>query len=98
MKQRTLGKELTVSAVSLGCMGLSHALGAPTEKAEAVKLLRDAFDLGYTMFDTAECYTGVYADGTISYNEELVGEAIRPFRGLTIAFWWIADPLRSARR
>lgn len=81
MKQRMLGKDLTVSAVSLGCMGLSHAFGAPTEKAEAVKLLRDAFDLGYTMFDTAECYTGIYADGTISYNEELVGEAIRPFRG-----------------
>lgn len=80
MKQRILGNNLAVSAVSLGCMGLSHAFGAPTEKAEAVKTLREAFDLGYTMFDTAECYTGVYADGTISYNEELVGEAIRPFR------------------
>ena len=84
MKQRTLGKGLTVSAVSLGCMGLSHAFGAPTEKAEAIKVLRSAFDLGYTMFDTAECYTGVYADGSISYNEELVGEAIRPFRSRVV--------------
>lgn len=61
-------------------MGLSHAFGAPTEKAEAVRLLQVAFDMGYTMFDTAECYTGEYADGSISYNEELVGEAIQPFR------------------
>lgn len=80
MESRTLGRDLQVSAVSLGCMGLSHAFGAPTEKTEAVKLLQTAFDLGYTMFDTAECYTGKYANGSISYNEELVGEAIKPFR------------------
>lgn len=84
MRRKTLGKDLTVSAVSLGCMGLSHAFGAPTEKAEAVRVLQEAFDLGYTMFDTAECYTGVYADGSISYNEELVGKAIRPFRNSVV--------------
>lgn len=84
MKQKILGKDLAVSAVNLGCRGLSHAFGAPTEKTEAVKILRAAFNLGYTMFDTAECYTGIYADGSISYNEELVGEAIRPFRNRVV--------------
>lgn len=81
MKQRELGKSgVLVSAVGLGCMGLSHASGAPTEKSEAVKILRSAYDMGYTLFDTAECYTGINLDGTTSYNEELVGEALRPIR------------------
>lgn len=61
----------------LGCMGLSHAYGAPTEKKEAVKLIHQAVDMGYTFFDTAECYTGVNLDGTISYNEEMAGDALR---------------------
>ena len=79
MKTRKIaGKE--VSPVGLGCMGLSHAYGAATDKAEAVNILRQAYDMGYTLFDTAECYVGVTADGTASYNEELVGEALRPFR------------------
>lgn len=68
MYERILGKDLRVSAVGLGCMGFSHAYGAPTEKNEAIKTLRDSLDLGYTFFDTAECY-GPYE------NEELVGEA-----------------------
>lgn len=81
MEQRTLGKSgIRVSPVGLGCMGLSHASGAPTEKGEAVRLLRAAFELGYTFFDTAECYTGVNPDGSTNYNEELVGEALRPLR------------------
>ncbi|MDS0527451.1 aldo/keto reductase [Clostridium sp. SHJSY1] len=80
MEKRILGKELLVSAVGYGCMGLSHASGAPTERKEAVKILREAYDIGYTFFDTAECYTGEYPDGTISYNEELVGEAFRDRR------------------
>ncbi|WP_369297392.1 aldo/keto reductase [uncultured Neglectibacter sp.] len=80
MKKRILGQNLEVSAVGLGCMGFSHASGAPTERSEAVKILRQAYDMGYTFFDTAECYTGTYPDGSISYNEELVGEALRDIR------------------
>ena len=61
MKTRKIaGKE--VSPVGLGCMGLSHAYGAATDKAEAVNILRQAYDMGYTLFDTAECYVGVTAD------------------------------------
>lgn len=55
MKYRVLGKELKVSEVGLGCMGFSHASGAPMEKNEAVKVLQQAFDMGYILFDTAEC-------------------------------------------
>ena len=79
MKTRTIaGRE--VAPIGLGCMGLSHAYGTATGKTEAVSILRQAYDMGYTLYDTAECYIGVNADGTTSYNEELVGEAIRPFR------------------
>ena len=53
MEQRTLGKDLKVSALGFGCMGLSHAYGAPLDEREAVKLIRRAFDCGYTFFDTA---------------------------------------------
>ena len=54
MKYRTLGKDLKVSAVGLGCMGMSHAYGAPADKNEMSRLLEQAIDLGYTFFDTAE--------------------------------------------
>ncbi|MDO5547196.1 MAG: aldo/keto reductase [Eubacteriales bacterium] len=85
MKRRTIGcSELNVSPVGLGCMGFSHANGAPTEKNEAGKILRKAFDMGYTLFDTAECYTGIHADGSISYNEELVGEALKSVRSQVV--------------
>lgn len=85
MEKRTIGNSaLKVSPVGLGCMGLSHASGAPTEKREAVRILRQAFDMGYTLFDTAECYTGINADGSISYNEELVGEALKPVRSQVV--------------
>lgn len=80
MQYRTLGKGLKVSAVGLGCMGFSHAYGAPTEKSEAISAIRAAFDIGYTFFDTAECYIGTNPDGSISYNEELVGEALADHR------------------
>ncbi|MCM1327172.1 MAG: aldo/keto reductase [Lachnoclostridium sp.] len=80
MQTRILGKDLGVSAVGLGCMGLSHAYGPATEKGEAVRLIRQAYEDGYTFFDTAECYTGNYEDGSISYNEEIVGEALQPIR------------------
>lgn len=79
MQQRKLGNFL-VNPVGLGCMGFSHAYGAAVEKSEAVKTIRAAFDAGYNFFDTAECYTGVNVDGTISYNEELVGDALREVR------------------
>ncbi|SEL44565.1 aldo/keto reductase [Parapedobacter koreensis] len=74
MQKRTLGNSgLEVSALGLGCMGLSFGYGKPTEKNDAIKLLRSAYKQGITFFDTAEAY-GPYA------NEELVGEALAPFR------------------
>lgn len=81
MKKRKLGNsELYVNPVGLGCMGFSHAYGEPTEKKTAVKALREAYEIGYDFFDTAESYTGLNPDGTVSYNEELVGEAIKGMR------------------
>ena len=81
MKKRRLGVSgILVNPVGLGCMGFSHAYGAPTEKSEAVRMIRRAFDMGYDFFDTAEVYTGVNADGSTSFNEELVGEALRDVR------------------
>lgn len=79
-EKRKIGSSLKVTQVGLGCMGFSHAYGAPTERKEAVRMIRRAYEMGYDFFDTAECYTGVNADGTISYNEELVGEALRDVR------------------
>jgi len=74
MNKRTLGKsEMEVSALGLGCMGLSFGYGLATEKNEAIKWIRAAFERSVTFFDTAEAY-GPYA------NEELVGEAAEPFR------------------
>ena len=77
MEKRRLGKDLEVSAIGLGCMGMTHASGAPADVKEMTELLAEAVELGYTYFDTAECYTGVNADGSIAYNEELVGSALR---------------------
>ena len=77
MHTRTLGADLTVSAVGLGCMGFSHAYGAPTEKHEAIRSIRAAFDLGYTLFDTAETYGTAAAPHD---NEKLVGEALKDVR------------------
>lgn len=81
MKQIKLGKtDITISPVGLGCMGFSHAYGEPMEKKQAVETIRKAYDLGYTFFDTAQRYTGVYQDGTTAYNEEIVGEALKDIR------------------
>ena len=77
MNTRTLGADLTVSAVGLGCMGFSHAYGAPTEKNEAIRSIRAACDLGYTLFDTAETY-GTAADP--HEKEKLVGVALKDVR------------------
>ena len=86
MKKRILGRDLTVSAVSFGCMGMTHAYGAPSDPKEMTKLLHQAVDMGYLHFDTAECYTGTNSDGTTAYNEELVGAALKPYRhDVTIA-------------
>ena len=61
-------------------MGLSHAYGAPLEKADAIRVIRSAYEVGYTFFDTAEVYVGTNADGSPSNNEELVGEALKDVR------------------
>jgi aryl-alcohol dehydrogenase-like predicted oxidoreductase len=74
MQKRRLGKSnLEVSAIGLGCMGMSWGYGPAADKQEAVSLIRTAFERGVTFFDTAEAY-GPFI------NEELVGEAIAPFR------------------
>ncbi len=81
MERLQLGKsDLYVNPVGLGCMGFSHASGDPTADDEAIEMLRAAHEIGYDFYDTAEAYVGVKADGSISYNEELVGAAIRDFR------------------
>lgn len=77
MEYRALGTDLEVSAVGLGCMGMSHAYGAPADKKEMTELLAQAVDMGYTFFDTAEIYGT--ADNSHD-NEELVGAALKPFR------------------
>ena len=81
MKERILGRDLMVSAVGLGCMGMSHAYGAPADRTEMTELLAKAVDLGYTFFDTAEAY-GTPEDPHA--NEELVGEALKPYRNKVI--------------
>lgn len=81
MKKRKLGKsELYVKMVGLGCMGFSHASGNPVDNEAAVKTLRQAYEMGYDFFDTAEAYTGLFPDGSVSYNEELVGKALHDVR------------------
>lgn len=74
MDNRLLGNGLEVSSIGLGCMGFSHAYGVPTDKKEAISIIRSAYEIGYTLFDTAEVY------GTLEephQNEELVGEALK---------------------
>jgi aryl-alcohol dehydrogenase-like predicted oxidoreductase len=89
MQKRTLGNSgLEVSALGLGCMGLSFGLGPATEKSEAIKLIRAAVERGVTFFDTAEVY-GPYV------NEEVVGEALAPFRRevvIATKFGFAPDP------
>ena len=89
METRKLGKNnLEVSALGLGCMGLSFGLGPAVEKKEGIALIRAAVERGVTFFDTAEIY-GAYT------NEELVGEALEPFRGrvkIATKFGFKIDP------
>lgn len=77
MKYRTLGKDFVVSAVGLGCMGMSHGYGRPKDKKEMTALLAQAVDAGYTFFDTAEVYG---TPDNPHANELLLGEALKPFR------------------
>ena len=89
MQKRKLGKSnLEVSAIGLGCMGMSFSYGPPKDKQEMITLIRKAVERGVTFFDTAEVY-GPYA------NEELVGEALAPFRSQVVVatkFGWKVDP------
>ena len=74
MQKRTLGRSgLEVSALGLGCMGLSYGYGPATEKDQAIQLIRTAFENGVTFFDTAEAYGP-------NLNEDILGEALAPFR------------------
>ena len=79
-KRRLGTSNLWVSPVGLGCMGFSHASGDPVDYNTAEKTLREAYELGYDFFDTAEAYTGTFPDGSISYNEELMGRALKDVR------------------
>src|SRR5579883_611809 len=89
MQKRKLGKSnLEVSALGLGCMGLSFGLGPAVSKQEGIALIRAAFERGVTFFDTAEVY-GPFT------NEELLGEAVAPFRDQVVIatkFGWKIDP------
>src|SRR6266704_3385146 len=78
MQKRKLGKSnLEVSAIGLGCMGLNFAYGPAGDRQETISLLRTAAERGVTFFDTAEVY------GPLT-NEELVGEALSPFKGQVV--------------
>src|SRR6266496_2945696 len=77
MKKRRLGNNLEVSAIGLGCMGMSYGYGPAADKREMISLIRSAVEHGVTFFDTAEAY-GPFT------NEELVGEALAPFRGRVV--------------
>ena len=89
MQTRKLGNGgLEVSALGLGCMGMSFGYGPPADKQEMIKLIRSAVERGITFFDTAEVY-GAFT------NEELVGEALEPFRAKVVIatkFGWNIDP------
>ncbi len=77
MKKRILGNSLEVSAIGLGCMGMSHGYGPASDRNEMISLIHAAVDRGVTFFDTAEVY-GPFI------NEELVGEALAPFKGQVV--------------
>jgi aryl-alcohol dehydrogenase-like predicted oxidoreductase len=88
MQKRKLGRDLEVSAIGLGCMGMSWSYGAPKDKQEMIALIRAAVEHGVTFFDTAEVY------GPLT-NEELVGEALAPFRSdviIATKFGWEPNP------
>lgn len=78
MEIRILGKELEVSAIGLGCMGMDHAYGPAADREEMISLIHEAVDMGCTFFDTAEAYG--------KGNEEILGKALEPYKGkVTVA-------------
>ncbi|MFI5233883.1 MAG: aldo/keto reductase [Gemmatimonadales bacterium] len=94
MKTRTLGQNLKVSALGYGAMGLSQSYGRPTEKQQAIALIRAAVERGVTFFDTAQIY-GLFK------NEALVGEALEPYRGQVVIatkFGFNLDPETGEHR
>src|SRR5271166_2576397 len=93
MLKRKLGNKLEVSALGLGCMGMSAAYGVPPDKGEMITFIRTAVDRGVTLFDTAEAY-GPFV------NEALVGEALAPFKGRVVIatkFGFDIDPETGKR-
>ena len=81
MEKRKMGSSgIEVSPVGMGCMGLTHASGDPMDDDVAVRVVREAYEMGYTFFDTAECYVGERTDGSIAHNEDVVGAALAPVR------------------
>src|SRR3954451_3974384 len=94
MKTRTLGQDLKVSALGYGAMGLSTSYGQPTAKQQAIAVIRAAVERGVTFFDTAQVY-GPFT------NEEVLGEALAPFRGQVVIatkFGWNLDPATGEHR
>ena len=95
MQKRTLGKNgLEVSAIGLGCMGLSFGLGPAVDRAQAIALVRAAVERGVTFFDTAQVY-GPFT------NEDVVGEALDPYRGkvaIATKFGFDIDPITGENR
>lgn len=73
-----------MSAIGLGCMGFTHAYGTPADYDTSKRAIEEAVEMGYTFFDTAECYTGELPDGTVAHNEDLVGDALKPCRNKVI--------------
>ena len=94
MQKRTLGRSsLEVSALGFGCMGISQSYGRPSSRPDGIAIIRSAVDAGVTFFDTAEVY-GPYT------NEDVVGEALEPFRGRVIIatkFGWEPARVGEAR-
>src|ERR1700747_2648964 len=94
MQTRKLGKSnLEVSALGLGCMGMSFGFGPAGDKQEMISVIRSAVERGVTFFDTAEAY-GPFT------NEELGGEALEPFKGRVVIatkFGFAADPARGGQ-
>lgn len=93
MQKRILGKDLEVSAIGLGCMGMSSAYGPAADKQDMIRLIHKAVDMGVTLFDTAEAY-GPFE------NEELVGEALEPLRDRVVIatkFGFDINPVSGSR-
>ncbi|MCU1230319.1 MAG: aldo/keto reductase, partial [Acidobacteria bacterium] len=91
MQKRTLGKNLEVSAIGLGCMGMSQSYGVRPDRTEMIALIRAAVERGVTFFDTAQIYGPLH-------NEELVGEALEPYRERVVIatkFGFTNDPAQQ---